>query len=92
MYTSLPAIATFNFLTRAKREVELNASATISFPSCSIHCLHSAARVIVGNSTQAARGIPSAVTIVIAPPPALIALHPRAADATKQPSVVAIGI
>ncbi|KAH3682701.1 hypothetical protein WICPIJ_006329 [Wickerhamomyces pijperi] len=45
-----------------------------------------------GKETTGPRVIPSLVKTVVVPPPKLIALQPRMAEATRQPSVVAIGM
>src|SRR4051794_13474301 len=91
MKSNFPANFTLISFNLAYLDVESNACLIIEFPSLSIQALASAALVIFGNSEHGPRVISSFVMTVVTPVPALIALHPRAVEATKQPSVVAIG-
>ncbi|KAH3672040.1 hypothetical protein WICMUC_004487 [Wickerhamomyces mucosus] len=78
---------------RANLEVELNAFLIVVCPSSeSNQILQAPALFKLGNETTGPRVIPSLVNTVETPPPRLMALQPRIAEATRQPSVVAIGI
>ena len=78
---------------RAKRDVLSNAD-LIELAPCaeSIQRLARAALVRDGNSITGPRVMASWVSTVVTPPFAFRTLHPRLVDATRVPSVVAMGI
>ncbi|KAH3670242.1 hypothetical protein OGATHE_003055 [Ogataea polymorpha] len=77
----------------ANLEVELNALFITFCPSSeSSHILAAPLRASVGKEIHGPLVIPSLVKTVWTPPPALMALQPLIVEATKHPSVVAIGM
>mmetsp|Transcript_17676 Transcript_17676/g.68602 ORF Transcript_17676/g.68602 Transcript_17676/m.68602 type:complete len:210 (-) Transcript_17676:787-1416(-) len=58
----------------------------------STYCLTSTAREADGSCMTGARVMPLLSRLAAAPPLALMALQPRCVEATRQPSVVAMGI
>ena len=58
----------------------------------SYHLFRSTALFADGIFTTGPLVMPSAVTNTEAPPPSLMALQPRCVEATRQPSVVAMGM
>ncbi|KAH3659985.1 hypothetical protein OGAPHI_007190 [Ogataea philodendri] len=91
--SNVPAMAVCKCCNLANLEVELNALFITFCPSSeSSQILAAPVRANVGNEIHGPLVIPSLVNTVCTPPPALIALQPLMVDATRHPSVVAIGM
>ena len=76
-----------------KRVVDENAAASASTLAGTSHHAHScAARPQLGSLITGARVMPSRVNTVVQPPDSVMTLQPRFVLATRQPSVVAIGM
>ena len=91
-YTLRPAVCAVSPTSRPNRLVDANAAATASAFACtSTHAFNAAASARLGIAMRGARVIPSEERADTAPPALRMAAHPRLVDASRAPSVVAMG-